>query len=592
MNYHEYIILGAGPAGLQMGYFMEQAGRDYLVLEGNASAGSFFQQYPRHGTLISLNKVHNFFPEEEFNLRHDWNSLITHDFSHKFTDYTQELYPKNYILVRYLNDFAKKFNLKIKYNSRIFSISREAEGEKRFMLKSDDGTTYYCKRLLLATGPVKPNIPDVEGIELAEGYEDFDVDPNRYKNKRVVVLGRGNSAFETANDLAGHAALVFIMIGNRLIRHAWNSHFVGDLRSYNNTILDMFQLKALHTVTGTTLTKLVRQENGTLQVHYTEELPHWRTPGTAHGWFEVDHVIRAAGFMYVDSGLFSEEIAPKSDEMNKYPVLDSIWESSTPDMYFIGTNMAARDKKSASGFIHGYRYNVRTLFRLLEEKHHCVPLPSDKFELKDECGLLALGKHLVTRLSMTSALYQLFGTLCDVLVLNDDNTAELFYELPVSYVLRDSDFTKKKIIVLTLELGFDTFENGFEDSLNFVRRNDPQHPANVAYIHPAFRLYENGSYIKGGNTRSSIVSRLDEAADLIDGDLANLKPRNMLLNFINSIVKVTDTVYSEEHFVSDESRGGFTAWASDDPRIKDHGLQRCKVNCDGTPLTIGPLEFK
>ncbi len=42
MNHHDYIILGAGPAGLQMGYFMEQAGHDYLILEGKDGAGSFF----------------------------------------------------------------------------------------------------------------------------------------------------------------------------------------------------------------------------------------------------------------------------------------------------------------------------------------------------------------------------------------------------------------------------------------------------------------------------------------------------------------------------------------------------------------------
>ncbi len=591
MNYHEYIILGAGPAGLQMGYFMEQAGHDYLILERNDGAGSFFEHYPRQGTLISLNKVYNFYPEPEFNLRHDWNSLITHDYSHLFTDYTTELYPKNYVLVRYLNDFAKKYKIKIKFNTSVKMIARQKNEERLFVLTVDNGVEYSCKRLILATGPVKPNIPDVEGIDLAEGFEDYDVNPERYKNKRVVILGRGNSAFEVANDLAGHAALVFVMIGNRLIRHAWNSHFVGDLRSYNNTILDMFQLKALHTVTGTTLTKLVRQEDGTLQVHYTEELPHWKTPGTAFGWFEADHVIRCTGFKYADTSIFAEDIAPEMDAMNKYPILNTSWESSTPDMYYIGTTTASRDKKSASGFIHGFRYNARTLFRILEDKFHNQPLPSDCFKLENEDDLQALGDHIITRLSLSSALYQLFGTLCDVLVL-EDGKAEMFYEYPVSYVLKDSMFANKKIIIFTLELGFDTFENGFEDSLNFIRRNDPERPANVAYLHPAFRLYDQGDYIKGSNTRSSIVTRFDASSDLIDGDLANLKPRNMLLNFINSIVMVTTKQYSLEHFTDDESRGGFRPWAADDPRIANHGLQRCKLNPDGSPLAVAPLEYK
>ena len=50
MQHYEYIIVGAGPAGLQMGYFLEQAGRRYIILEAQARAGSFFTRQPRHRT--------------------------------------------------------------------------------------------------------------------------------------------------------------------------------------------------------------------------------------------------------------------------------------------------------------------------------------------------------------------------------------------------------------------------------------------------------------------------------------------------------------------------------------------------------------
>lgn len=34
----DYIIVGAGPAGLQLGHYLERAGRDYVILErGNVS---------------------------------------------------------------------------------------------------------------------------------------------------------------------------------------------------------------------------------------------------------------------------------------------------------------------------------------------------------------------------------------------------------------------------------------------------------------------------------------------------------------------------------------------------------------------------
>ncbi|MGH8652238.1 MAG: NAD(P)-binding domain-containing protein [Gammaproteobacteria bacterium] len=123
MNYHDYLIVGAGPAGLQMGYLLEQAGRDYLILEATPSAGAFFAEQPRHRTLISLNKCYNWFDEPDFNLRYDWNSLLTHDHSLLFPDYTKELYPHADTMVQYLNDFARKYALDIQYNTCIQQIT-------------------------------------------------------------------------------------------------------------------------------------------------------------------------------------------------------------------------------------------------------------------------------------------------------------------------------------------------------------------------------------------------------------------------------------------------------------------------------------
>jgi len=37
--YHDYIVVGAGPAGLQLAYFLERAGRDYVILERGSRAG-------------------------------------------------------------------------------------------------------------------------------------------------------------------------------------------------------------------------------------------------------------------------------------------------------------------------------------------------------------------------------------------------------------------------------------------------------------------------------------------------------------------------------------------------------------------------
>jgi thioredoxin reductase len=579
MTYHDYIVVGAGPGGIQMGYFLEQAGRDYLMLEGGHAGAMFFSHKPRHRRLNSFNKRFNWFPEKEFNLRFDWNSMLTHDYSFPFRDYSKELYPLADDMVRYLNDFIVKFDLKVQFNTRIERISRDPD-TKHFILTSASGDEYRCRALIMASGPVKPVIPDVEGSEYIEGYESHDTDLKRFENKRVVILGHGNSAFETANHLANSAAVITILCRNKRLKHAWQTHYVGDVRAAGNAILDMSQLKLLHGVQGITPTKITKQEDGSFRLYYVEEFPHWTTPGQATGWIPVDHIIRCTGWKYLDTDLFDPDILPApSDETGKYPLLSSSWESTTPDLYYAGAAMEGRNRRSPTGFIHGYRYTVRALFRMMEDRYEGVPTPNEEFDLKNAEDLQRVSEHMIKRISISSGLYEAYGIMCDTLVFDTEKgKAQLFYEMPADYILEHPQFSDKKIMLFTLEYGFDNFPNS--DINAFVRRNDPERPGCVAYLHPVFRFYENGRFVKGRNTRSSAVIRYDKPADDFEGDLAHEKPRNIVQNFINEIVQVTPEIFPEEHFYNTEERGGFTAWPAD-KRVENHNLPQCVLEVGG-----------
>ena len=89
----DYLILGAGPAGLQLGYFLQRAGRDYRILERADGPGSFFQTFPRHRTLISINKIYTGYDDPETNLRWDWNSLLSDDPDLLFRRYSDRYLP-------------------------------------------------------------------------------------------------------------------------------------------------------------------------------------------------------------------------------------------------------------------------------------------------------------------------------------------------------------------------------------------------------------------------------------------------------------------------------------------------------------------
>ena len=69
------------------------------------------------------------------------------------------------------------------------------------------------------------------------------VDPADYVNKSVLIIGRGNAAFEAADNVSGVAAHTH-MVGRSGQRFAWQTHYVGDLRAINNNVLDTYQLKS------------------------------------------------------------------------------------------------------------------------------------------------------------------------------------------------------------------------------------------------------------------------------------------------------------------------------------------------------------
>ena len=212
------LIVGAGPAGLQLGYFLKKHNLEYLIVDGDSVPGSSFVKFPRHRKLISLNKRFNVFPEKEFNMRHDWNSLLSDDYELVMTDYSKELFPAADDLVRYLADFSNKYELNIKYNSRVEKISKKDE---KFFVRMQDGSEIVTPILFMGTGVCGADLPsDVEGIELADTYENHSTDVEKYENKTVLIIGGGNSGFETADHLAGHAGIIHV-VERRPVRHAW-----------------------------------------------------------------------------------------------------------------------------------------------------------------------------------------------------------------------------------------------------------------------------------------------------------------------------------------------------------------------------------
>ncbi|WP_433663163.1 NAD(P)-binding domain-containing protein [Nocardia sp. CA-128927] len=474
MSELDYLIIGAGPAGLQMGHHLQQAGRDYLIVEAGEAAGTFFSRFPRHRKLISINKVHTGSDDPELNLRMDWNSLLHGPL---FKEYSQRFFPAADDMVRYLGDFAARQGLSIRYGTRIERISRP----DLFEAVDQHGEVLRARQLIVATGVSKPHVPDIPGIETVDLYSEMSVDPTEFTDQRVLIIGKGNSAFETADNLIEHAAVIQVA-GPHSIRLAWQSHFVGHLRAVNNNFLDTYQLKSQNAILDGNIVDISRQSDSSYLVTVSFS--------RANEDIRYDRVIAATGFRF-DASIFAPECKPELAINDRFPAQTPAWESTNvPGLYFAGTITQQRDfKKSTSGFIHGFRYGTRTLHRILEQRRHGRSWPH-----RDLAGTAGVGEEILARVNRTSALWQMFGVLGDVVTLTAAGSARYWEELPVDFVLDAiaADFFGEvdTYLVITLEYGKDHDRlDPFDINARRITQSDADNALDGRYLHPVLRLY-------------------------------------------------------------------------------------------------------
>ena len=144
----DYLIIGAGPAGLQLGYFLDRENRDYLILDAAENVGSFYSHFPRHGQLLTVNKIYTGYDEDpKRRLRYDWNSLLSDSEEMVFRNFSQDFLPKREDFHRYLQAFAGHFDLNIQFNSRVEKISKP----DNFEIFTESGTQFHCNKLIIAT---------------------------------------------------------------------------------------------------------------------------------------------------------------------------------------------------------------------------------------------------------------------------------------------------------------------------------------------------------------------------------------------------------------------------------------------------------
>lgn len=483
-NQYEFIIIGAGPAGLQMGYFLKQSQRSYVILERSESPGAFFKKYPRHRSLISINKIHTGYDDPEQQLRWDWNSLLSDDLDLRVRNYSKRYFPTADEYVHYLNDFATKTQLNIKTNANVTKIQKR-DGE--FIVELASGELLRARCLLMATGMPKEYAPDIPGIETVEQYGNAPVDPENYNDQRVLVIGKGNSGFEFADELLATTRLIHITSPNP-IKFAWRSHFPGHVRALNMEFLDTYQLKSQNALINAEIKRIELKDK---EYHVTFA---YKLANDEEETLVYDRVVCCTGFKF-DIDIFDADCRPELTMKNRLPAMSSWFESTNvSDLFFVGTLMQTRDyKKKQSTFIHGFRYNIQFLTQYLLNKYFDTPIPAA--ELSSDVDLLA--REIIKNVNRSSSLWQQTGFLCDALIRDTNNETFCYYRtVPTDYLL-ESDFTSgRDFFTITLEFGqafFDQSMNTF--AVERIHKDDYERADQSPGLHPVIRHYRGNQLI-------------------------------------------------------------------------------------------------
>lgn len=190
---YEVLVVGAGQAGLAIGYFLARQGRDFAILE---AAG-----------------------EPAASWRGRWDSLRL--FTPAGYDGLPGLpfpgdpdrYPGGDEVADYLTEYAREFDLPVKFNSRVRSLRRE-RGNYVVAL---DGRAYEAEQVVVATGPFQvPKVPAfasrLDGV--VELHSTDYRSPKGLPAGPVLVVGGGNTGFQIAEELAASHE-VCLSIGTR-----------------------------------------------------------------------------------------------------------------------------------------------------------------------------------------------------------------------------------------------------------------------------------------------------------------------------------------------------------------------------------------
>jgi putative flavoprotein involved in K+ transport len=312
---YEVVVIGAGQAGLAIGYFLARAGRRFLIVDGADSIAATWRGRWDSLTLFTPRRYDSL-PDLAFAGNPDG-------------------YPRRDEVIAYLEQYAAAFELPVELESAVRSLTTN---DGSFVVGLEDGQI-EADQVVVATGPFQiPRVPALAG-ELApdifQAHSTAYRRPSDVPEGTVLVVGGGNTGFQIAEELAA-THRVQLAVGSR--QTPLPQRFLGrDLfwwltktRLLTKTVESRLgrRLRDRDTLIGSSPRRLKR--NG-VELKPRAVAASGRTVSFADGSeLEVDAVIWATGYQPDHSWIKLPVTDPKGAVSHRRGVTD------VPGLYFLG----------------------------------------------------------------------------------------------------------------------------------------------------------------------------------------------------------------------------------------------------------------
>lgn len=318
LTMYETIIIGAGQAGISIGYYLKKTSKKFLILDKSSEIGESWKE--RYDSLVLFTpRMYSSLPGMEM-------AGDKHGF------------PNKNEIALYLKTYVQKYELPIKLNTEVTSVSKKSN----YYQVGTNKEEFLTKNLIIATGPFQtPNIPTFSK-KISDKI--FQIHSSEYKNPsqladgNVLVVGGGNSGAQIAVELSkqrktflSHSKnFKFLpLIFNKKSIFWWFDRF-GILKANHSSLIGKIMQKNGDPIFGYELKHEIKKNNVVLKERAID-VQDDKIIFNDFSALTFNNIIWATGFKYQLPWLNIQELYDKDGKL-----IHDRGKTSIDGLYFIG----------------------------------------------------------------------------------------------------------------------------------------------------------------------------------------------------------------------------------------------------------------